>query len=254
MGFILSFILAGIALQIASAVWPVRVFDHDKEVVIDMIALVVALACQVGITAVAFPAISSIQWVPFVADGYHYLLTLTPLQAGLFYFLVVDFVAYWMHRLNHVGWLWATHAFHHSPRNLYWASGMRGSPVHFLLLGVPSLLVQVFFSPEGPVLSLVLVYGVVHNSLIHSNLRLPRILHWVFVTGESHLVHHARDPRLGNSNFGFLFTFWDRMFGTWVDPKSVPADFPLGLGYEIEPARLVIGLPPRRPAAEPVRA
>ncbi|HXC50560.1 MAG TPA: sterol desaturase family protein [Candidatus Limnocylindrales bacterium] len=245
MGFICSFILAGFALQLAAAWWPIRVFDDDKEVVLDVVALVVALVTQIAIAAVAFPAISSIQWVPFVSGGYHYLLTLTPLEAGLFYFLVVDFIAYWMHRLNHARWLWSTHAFHHSSRNLYWASGMRGSPVHFLLLGIPSLIVQVFFSPEGYVLWLVLAYGVVHNSLIHSNVRLPRAINWVFVTGESHLVHHARDTKLGNTNFGFLFTFWDRMFGTWTDPASVAPDYPLGLGYEVSPMRLVAGLPPR---------
>lgn len=246
MGFIVSFIVAGFLLQLAAAKWPVRVFDHEPEVVVDALALVVALASQVAIAAVAFPAISSVQSVPAVADSYHFLRTLTPLAAGLFYFLVVDFVAYWMHRLNHAAWLWSTHAFHHSAKNLYWASGMRGSPVHFLLLGVPSLLVQVVFDPEGIVLWLVLAYGVVHNSLIHSNLRLPRRLNLVFVTGESHLVHHSSDARLGGSNFGFLFTWWDRMFGTWVDPATVPANFPLGLDYEVGTARLVAGLPPRR--------
>ena len=249
MGFICSFIVAGIALQLAAAWWPVRVFEHDKEVVLDVIALVVALATQLAIASAAFPAISSIQWIPLVSGGYHYLLTLTPRQrqtvsGAQIYFLVVDFVAYWMHRLNHAAWLWSTHAFHHSPRNIYWASGMRGSPVHFLLLGIPSLLVQVFFSPEGVVLWLVLAYGVVHNSLIHSNVRLPRALNWIFVTGESHLVHHARDLRLSSSNFGFLFTFWDRIFATWTDPASVPQGYPLGLGYEVGSVRLVAGLPP----------
>jgi len=76
----------------------------------------------------------------------------------------------------------------------------------------------------------------------------PRFVNLVFVTGESHIVHHARDPKLGGSNFGFLVTWWDRLFGTWVDPATLPADFPLGLGYEIETARLVAGLPPKQGA------
>jgi sterol desaturase/sphingolipid hydroxylase (fatty acid hydroxylase superfamily) len=245
MAFLVSFILAGFLLQLASARWPVRAFDRGPEVVIDVLALLVALASQMAIASVAFPAISSVQSVPAIADSYHYLRTLTPLEAGLFYFLVVDFVAYWMHRLNHAAWLWSTHAFHHSARNLYWASGMRGSPVHFLLLGVPSLLVQLVFDPEGIVLWFVLAYGVLHNSFIHSNLRVPAFVNLVFVTGESHLVHHASDRALGNRNFGFLFTWWDRLFGTWTDPAAVPAGFPLGLAYEVGTVRLVAGLPPR---------
>lgn len=247
MSFLLQFVLAGLALQLAERFWPVREFADAKEIPLDALALVLALACELAIPFVAFPWISSIQHWPVVSASYQALLTLSPLSAGLFYFFVVDFLAYWMHRLNHVALLWPTHAFHHSARNLYWASGMRGSPVHFVLLGLPSLLVQVVFSPEGPVLFLAMVYGVVHNSLIHSNVRIPtRFLNWVFVTGESHFVHHGRDPRLGNSNFGFLFTFWDRIFGTWVEPASLPRNHPIGLDYEVETSRLVLGLPPKR--------
>lgn len=245
MAFLASFIIAGILLQLAANYWPVRAFEHGREVRLDALALVIALLSQLAVASAAFPLIQGVQHVEVVHSSYEYLLTFAPVSAALFYFLVVDFFAYWMHRLNHARWLWSTHAFHHSARNLYWASGMRGSPVHFLLLGAPSLLVEVVFSPQGPVLWLVLTYGVVHNSLIHSNVRIPtRVLNWIFVTGESHLVHHGRDPQLGGSNFGFLFTFWDRLFGTWVDPRSLPANHPLGLDYQISAARLVIGLPP----------
>lgn len=242
MTFLVAFVLVGFLLDGASRLWPVRAFDAPKDVALDAVALVVALACQLAIPFFAFPWISSIQDWPSVSTSYRALKTLGPLEAGLFWFLTVDFLAYWMHRLNHVGWLWPTHAFHHSPRNLYWASGMRGSPVHFLLLGLPSLLVQVVFSPEGGVATLAMLYGIAHNSLIHSNVRIPgRLLNWVFVTGESHLVHHGRDPRLGGANFGFLFTFWDRLFGTWIDPRSVAADHPLGLEHDVPAWRLVTG-------------
>ena len=44
---------------------------------------------------------------------------------------------------------------------------------------------QVVFSPEGSVATLVTLYGVAHNSLIHSNVRIPgRLLNWIFVTGD----------------------------------------------------------------------
>jgi sterol desaturase/sphingolipid hydroxylase (fatty acid hydroxylase superfamily) len=242
--YLISFVAGGLVLQLLSRFWPVRAFDREPEYAVDALALVVALASQVAIVAVAYPWISSIQDVPFVKAGVGFWYGLSPLAAGLAYFLLMDFLAYWFHRLNHVPLLWSTHAFHHSPRNLNWASGMRGSPMHFVVLGVPSLALQVFYSPEGAVLAAVTAYGAIHNSLIHSNVRVPtRQLNWIFVTGRSHFVHHGRDPHLGGSNFGFLFTFWDRIFGTWVEPDSLPADFPLGLPYEIDYPRLVVGLP-----------
>ncbi len=244
--YILCFIVAGLLLQLGAAIWPVRRFEERQELLIDLAALLIALVSQVAIASAAFPWIARLQDFGPVHLAHERLSSLPPLAAGLFYFVATDFLAYWMHRLNHWSWLWSTHAFHHSTRNIYWASGMRGSPVHFLLLGLPALIVQVVFSPQGPVMTLVLAYGVVHNSLIHSNLKIPtRLLNRIFVTGETHFVHHGRDPRLGGSNFGFLLTIWDRLFGTWTDPQSLPKNFPLGLGYEVGAARLMVGLPPR---------
>jgi hypothetical protein len=54
--------------------------------------------------------------------------------------------------------------------------------------------------------------------------------------------------RLNGSNFGFLLTIWDRMFGTYVSPAGLPNDFPLGLNYRVGAARMWIGLPPGRPS------
>lgn len=254
--YIASFVLVGLALQLAAQFWPVRRFERSIELPLDTLALVVALVSQILVATAAFPGIARLQQNDAVWSAHQYLSSLPLVPAALFYFLVVDFLAYWVHRLNHTAALWSTHAFHHSTQNIYWASGMRGSPIHYLLLAIPGLLVQIVFSPQGPVLSLVLAYGIVHDSLIHSNVNVPgRLFNRVFVTGKTHFVHHGRDPRLGNSNFGFLFTFWDRMFGTYVDPATLPQNYPLGLPYEIARARLVLGLPAgRQEAAAPVAA
>ncbi len=92
MSFLLQFVLAGLALQLAERFWPVREFADAKEIPLDALALVLALACQLAIPFVAFPWISSIQHWTVVSTSYRYLLTLSPLSAGLFYFLVVDFL------------------------------------------------------------------------------------------------------------------------------------------------------------------
>jgi sterol desaturase/sphingolipid hydroxylase (fatty acid hydroxylase superfamily) len=61
-------------------------------------------------------------------------------------------------------------------------------------------------------------------------------LAWLFVTPAYHRVHHAADIELQNGNFGLILTIWDRMFGTYLDPAQVPANFELGLG-DAPPAR-----------------
>jgi len=41
---------------------------------------------------------------------------------------------------------------------------------------------------------------------------------------------------------GNMLTFWDRLFGTHVDPESVAPDFSFGLGTRENSVRLVLGI------------
>ena len=254
MTYFAAFLAAGLVLQLAEQRWPIRSFDRKKEFRVDVLALLLAGACQLAIGALSMPWVLQLRSFDFAQSAHDHLVAMPAVVSGVLFFIVVDFLAYWAHRLNHMKWLWPTHAFHHSAHNLYWAAGQRGSPMHYLLAALPALLVQVFFVPAGAFLWIAIAYGIGHDSLIHSNLKLPRRLNWVFVTGESHFVHHGRDPRLGNSNFGFLFTFWDRLFGTYVDPRSLPPNYPLGLSYDVGYARLAIGLPAKQSSSVQIEA
>jgi sterol desaturase/sphingolipid hydroxylase (fatty acid hydroxylase superfamily) len=35
-----------------------------------------------------------------------------------------------------------------------------------------------------------------------------------------HRIHHSQDPREGNSNFANVFSWWDRLFGTYVNQPA----------------------------------
>jgi len=52
----------------------------------------------------------------------------------------------------------------------------------------------------------------------HGNVRVPpgldAILRWLIVTPDMHRVHHSIDPKETNTNFGFNFALWNRLFGT----------------------------------------
>jgi sterol desaturase/sphingolipid hydroxylase (fatty acid hydroxylase superfamily) len=163
--------------------------------------------------------------------------------------LVTDCAVYWAHRLLHSRWLWSTHAWHHSPRYVYWASGLRGSPVHIALTLAPASFAYLLFPFDGygTLIIAVTVFHLANQHYLHSNIWLPaqRQLEWMFITPRFHFVHHSSTPTRTNSNYGFVFSFWDRLFGTYADPDTVPADDPLGLDYEISNARLLLGLPPQ---------
>jgi hypothetical protein len=72
----------------------------------------------------------------------------------------------------------------------------------------------------------------------------------VLVTPRLHFVHHSAKAHVANSNYGFIFSVWDRVFGTYTDPATIPLDDPLGLGYEVSGWRLMLGLPPPRATRE----
>jgi sterol desaturase/sphingolipid hydroxylase (fatty acid hydroxylase superfamily) len=67
-------------------------------------------------------------------------------------------------------------------------------------------------------------------------------LEWVFVTPRYHHVHHGDDPALYMRNFGVVFTFWDRLFGTYANPEFVGADIRFGIGKTPGSVRLAIGI------------
>jgi len=61
----------------------------------------------------------------------------------------------------------------------------------------------------------------------HANISLPhgldKAMSYVFVTPDMHKFHHHYERPWTDTNFGNIFSFWDRIFGTMVydDPKQI---------------------------------
>ncbi len=65
---------------------------------------------------------------------------------------------------------------------------------------------------------------ITQGSIAHDNLRLrisDAVHRWI-VTPPVHRIHHARARQLSDSNFSSITPLWDRLFGTWTDPTTVP--------------------------------
>ena len=59
------------------------------------------------------------------------------------------------------------------------------------------------------------------------------------VTPEMHRIHHSARRAETDSNFTGLFSFWDRLFGTYVaEPRGGQQGMVLGLEYLREPREL----------------
>ena len=131
-------------------------------------------------------------------------------------FLLADLLRYWSHRLRHrSALLWRFHAVHHAQERLNPLTEHRVHPVdllvHYAVFGLAFALLDV---PWGAV-ALVSVVAMVHTRLYHASLRTDYgPLRHVLVTPQSHRIHHSADPAHHDTNFGTIFSIWDRLFGT----------------------------------------
>ena len=141
--------------------------------------------------------------------------------------LILDCYEYLWHRACHrVPWLWRLHRVHHADTHIDFSTGMRFHPIENLA----SLVVKVLLlSALGLPLWIEAVRILANNPAAfaqHANVVFPawveRWPRWLVITPELHRVHHSIDPAHYDRNFGELFSFWDRCFGTLLEPsKSV---------------------------------
>ena len=158
--------------------------------------------------------------------------------------LAVDCSAYWLHRLWHTGPLWRIHKWHHSPTYMYWLAGVRASLPQVIMAGLPFVIWLPLLRPVPPVFFVwYSVFLIVTNNWMHMNVTWrSRWLEWIFVTPRYHHIHHGDDARFYLRNFGVVFTFWDRLFGTYSDPELVGKEIRFGIHESPNPIRLAIGI------------
>ena len=148
--------------------------------------------------------------------------------------ILMDLWQYWWHRLNHaIPLLWRFHAVHHADRELDVTSGLRFHTGEILLSSAARLAVLPFL---GLTVAQVLVYESILLPIIlfhHSNIRLgersDRALRWLIVTPWMHWVHHSEYQPETDTNYSSVFSFWDRIFGSF---KLVDDPRELNLGLE----------------------
>jgi sterol desaturase/sphingolipid hydroxylase (fatty acid hydroxylase superfamily) len=167
-----------------------------------------------------------------------------PLAARVvLFYLVADLGSYWLHRGMHTRHVWRIHRWHHAPETIYWLSGVRATLPQQILFNLPFVLaIPLILGAPSWVYVAIAIEGIFRNNWQHMNVVWRSSwLEWVFVTPRSHHLHHSADRARHEGNYGSLFTFWDRLFGTFVDPeRNVPVTF--GTGEKTNPVRMFLGV------------
>ncbi|MBW2697509.1 MAG: sterol desaturase family protein [Deltaproteobacteria bacterium] len=139
--------------------------------------------------------------------------------------VVLDLVSYFWHRANHhISVLWRFHQVHHSDPTFTVTTALRFHPGE-LLLALPVRLVAVALL--GVSIPGVIVFELIFalsNFVEHGDIDLPRWLEAKLerglVTPALHRRHHSRERELLNSNYGTVFSLWDRALGTYGGNRS----------------------------------
>jgi sterol desaturase/sphingolipid hydroxylase (fatty acid hydroxylase superfamily) len=160
--------------------------------------------------------------------------------------LILDLIIYLQHLMVHtVPALWKFHMMHHADLDFDLTTGLRFHPVEiYLSMGIKMAAVAAF----GPSPLAVLIFEIALNATAmfnHGNVRLPQgldsVLRFFIVTPDMHRVHHSVIIRETNSNFGFNFPWWDRLFGTYrAQPAAGHEGMTIGLSQFRDPKRLTL--------------
>lgn len=177
----------------------------------------------------AFILVYTSDWV--VANNFGILQWLSApswvvLVAGM---MMMDFLGAWLaHFTEHkVQWMWQFHVVHHTDQHVDTTTANRHHPgesvIRFifttlavLIVGAPMWLVFLYQSASAAL-----------SQFNHSNINMPKWLDnallLVFCTPNMHRVHHHYRQPYSDTNYGNIFSFWDRMFGTYevVDNRKL---------------------------------
>lgn len=143
--------------------------------------------------------------------------------------MLLDFTAqYIVHYLLHkVPFMWKFHMIHHSDTEVDVTTGTRHHPGDYMFREIFALIAIVIGGIPFGVYMIYRILTVVFTYWSHSNLKMPlgmdKALSYIFITPNTHKFHHHYQLPWTDTNYGNIFSFWDRIFGTFVydDPNKI---------------------------------
>jgi sterol desaturase/sphingolipid hydroxylase (fatty acid hydroxylase superfamily) len=168
-------------------------------------------------------------WIGEEKIGLLYMVEL-PTWAGLilavlFFELIAQYGIHFL--LHRVKWMWKFHMIHHSDTHLDATSGTRHHPGDFFMREASALLAVVITGAPASYYFFYRICTVFFTYFTHANISLPlwldKALSLVFITPNMHKFHHHFERPWTDSNYGNIFSVWDRLFGTFVydDPAKI---------------------------------
>jgi sterol desaturase/sphingolipid hydroxylase (fatty acid hydroxylase superfamily) len=186
---------------------------------------------------VIFPlaAVGAAVWASQKGYGFLPWLGMPEWLTGVIAFVLLDFAVWLEHVASHkVPLFWRIHRMHHADTGFDVTTALRFHPFEIVLsMFWKALVIAAIGAPPLAVL----VFEIVLNGssmFNHANISLPlkidRLLRKIIVTPDMHRIHHSAQRSETDSNYGFNFAFWDRIFRTYNDlPAKGQEQIDIGL-------------------------
>lgn len=213
---------------IFEAAIPLMKFEYKKlkHIGVNLVFLSMDLAINVlfGLATVGI-----FIWIGANNFGLLNMVELPIIVEMLIAILMLDlFAQYLIHYLLHrVPWMWRFHMIHHSDTHVDATTATRHHPGDYITREIFALVAIFLFGIPFAFYAVYRIMTVFFAYFTHANWSLPngidKALSYVIVTPNMHKFHHHFERPWTDTNFGNIFSFWDRMFGTMVydDPKQV---------------------------------
>jgi len=141
----------------------------------------------------------------------------------MFLLLTTDLIWYWYHRLGHeINFLWAAHIVHHQSEEFNLTAAARITTLQAIFRNVFWCILPLLGFHPNMIIVILLAHGA-YSFFTHTQL-IGRIgwLEHIFITPSLHGVHHASDEKYLDKNYGDVFVFWDKIFGTFQTEEEPP--------------------------------
>ena len=143
--------------------------------------------------------------------------------------LLLDLIAqYFVHFLLHrIKWMWKLHMVHHSDITVDVTSGTRHHPGDYMLRELFALGAIIIIGAPISYYFFYRICTIFFTYATHANVKTPawvdRTFGLIFITPNMHKFHHHFERPWTDTNFGNIFSLWDRLFRTMVvdDPGKI---------------------------------
>ena len=231
--------LLAVVLGIAEKLYPAEVQADESAKRVDMIY---TMLHRLGFVPLAMflllvPIVDALDGemrmhdiIPWKLEDALPFLNDSPWLSFFFYLVILDFVAYWLHRAQHqINLWWALHSLHHSQRQMsFWSDDRNHLLDDFVMDGAFAMVALLIGVAPVQFVAIIVATRVI-ESLSHANLRISfgRIGEYLLVSPRFHRIHHGigvgHEGRAQGCNFAVLFPVWDVIFRTANFENTYPS-------------------------------